>query len=157
MFQSNEFIPLQFPSENLGIHWDSNSQNGSSFRSVRVHSLTLFCTPRSMKCDSQGHSWPTPSQALALVASPRLGLQQLHTYLGLTHPTIAHSHVVNVNVPLMIWVSTCFGVYAKMYTLQHMIFFGILSQLLLWKMEHTFKKRFPTFSPTTLGGESKNL
>jgi hypothetical protein len=30
-----------------------NSQNGSSFGSVRVHSLTLFCTLGSMKCDSR--------------------------------------------------------------------------------------------------------
>jgi hypothetical protein len=58
----------------LEIHWDSNSQNGSSLGIVRVHSLTLFCTPRSMKCDSQTQSWPAPLQTLALVASPRLGL-----------------------------------------------------------------------------------
>jgi hypothetical protein len=31
-----------------------------------------------MKCDSQVHSWPAPSQALALVANPRLGLQHFH-------------------------------------------------------------------------------
>jgi hypothetical protein len=31
--------------------WDSNSQHGSSFRSVRVHALILFGTPRSMWCD----------------------------------------------------------------------------------------------------------
>jgi hypothetical protein len=30
-----------------------NSQNGSSFGSVRVHPLTLFCTHGSMRCDSQ--------------------------------------------------------------------------------------------------------
>jgi hypothetical protein len=32
--------------------WDSNSQNGSSFESVKVHSLTLFCSPESVRCDS---------------------------------------------------------------------------------------------------------
>jgi hypothetical protein len=42
---------------------------------VWVHSLTLFCTPRSMKCDSRAQSWPTPLQTLALVTSPRLGLR----------------------------------------------------------------------------------
>jgi hypothetical protein len=31
--------------------WYYNSHNGSSFGSVRVHSLTLFCTPRTMRCD----------------------------------------------------------------------------------------------------------
>jgi hypothetical protein len=33
--------------------WESNSQNGSSFGSVRVHALTFFCTPRSTRCDSR--------------------------------------------------------------------------------------------------------
>jgi hypothetical protein len=33
--------------------WDSNSHNGSSLGSVRVHSLTFFCTPKSMGCDSR--------------------------------------------------------------------------------------------------------
>jgi hypothetical protein len=33
--------------------WDSNSQNGSSFGSVSVHSFTLSYTLRSMKCDSR--------------------------------------------------------------------------------------------------------
>jgi hypothetical protein len=32
--------------------WDSNSQDESSLGSVRVHSLTLFCIPGSMRCDS---------------------------------------------------------------------------------------------------------
>jgi hypothetical protein len=32
---------------------DSNSQNGSSLGSVRVHSVTLSYTPKSMKCDSR--------------------------------------------------------------------------------------------------------
>ncbi len=47
------FWPLQSLPKNLGIHRDSNSQSGSSFGSVRVHSLTLFCISGSMKC----HSW----------------------------------------------------------------------------------------------------
>jgi hypothetical protein len=32
--------------------WDSNFQDESSFGSVKVHSLTLFRTPGSMRCDS---------------------------------------------------------------------------------------------------------
>ncbi len=40
-----------------------------------VHSLTLSYTPENMKCDFRFHSWPAPSQALALVMSPRLGLR----------------------------------------------------------------------------------
>jgi hypothetical protein len=34
-----------------------------------------------MKCDSWAHSWPAPLQAFALVANPRLGLQQRHLTL----------------------------------------------------------------------------
>jgi hypothetical protein len=74
-FQSNEFWPLQSLSEDSGVHWDSNSQSGSSLRSVRIHSLTVSCTSENMKCDSWAHSWPAPLQALALIASQRLGLQ----------------------------------------------------------------------------------
>ncbi len=36
----------------LGVHWDSNSQNGSSLGSVEFHSLTLSHTSGSMECDS---------------------------------------------------------------------------------------------------------
>jgi hypothetical protein len=52
-FNPMGFDPLKLPSEDLGVHWDSNSQYGSSFGSVRVHSLTFFCTPRSIRCDSR--------------------------------------------------------------------------------------------------------
>ncbi len=37
-----------------------------------------LCTPGSMKCDSRAQFWPTPLQTLALVVSPRLGLQHLN-------------------------------------------------------------------------------
>ncbi len=40
------------PFENSIIHGDSNSQSGSSLRSVGVHSLTLSYIPGSAKCDS---------------------------------------------------------------------------------------------------------
>jgi len=39
-------------SKDSKIHRDSNSQNGSSLGSVRVHSLTLSYTPGSMRCGS---------------------------------------------------------------------------------------------------------
>jgi len=50
---SNGFWPLQLFFEDSKVHQDSNSQSGSSLGSVRVHSLTLSYTPRSMRCDSQ--------------------------------------------------------------------------------------------------------
>ncbi len=63
------FWPLQLLSKHSGVHRDSNSQSGSSFGSVKVHSLTLSFTPGLP-------SWPSTLQALTLVASLRLGLQQ---------------------------------------------------------------------------------
>jgi acyl-CoA synthetase (AMP-forming)/AMP-acid ligase II len=47
--------------------WDSNSHNESSFGSVRVHSLTLFFTLGSTRCDS----WA--SFLVRNLASPYLG------------------------------------------------------------------------------------
>jgi hypothetical protein len=63
------FFPLQSPSQNLGVHQDSNSQNGSSFGSVKVHSLTLFCALGSMRCDSRA------SFLARNLASPYLGCE----------------------------------------------------------------------------------
>jgi hypothetical protein len=56
--------------------WNSNSQHGSSFVSVRVHSLTLFALPRACEMTPRSPSWPATLQPLALVTSPRLRLQQ---------------------------------------------------------------------------------
>jgi len=38
--------------ENSRVHWDSNSQSGSSLGSVKVHSLTLSYILGRMRCDS---------------------------------------------------------------------------------------------------------
>jgi hypothetical protein len=38
-------------SEDSRLQQDSNSQNGSSLGSVKVYSLTLSCTLKSMRCD----------------------------------------------------------------------------------------------------------
>jgi hypothetical protein len=51
-FQSNEFWPLPSPFKNLEVHWDSNSQSGSSFESLEVHSLTFSRTLATVDCDS---------------------------------------------------------------------------------------------------------
>jgi hypothetical protein len=59
---------------------DSNSQNGSSLRSVRVHSLTLFTLPGACEVTPGSPSWPATFQPFALVASPRLGLRHNQFY-----------------------------------------------------------------------------
>jgi hypothetical protein len=52
-FKLMGFDPWNRPLKVRESNWDSNSQNGSSLGSVRVYSLTLFCTPGSSRCDSQ--------------------------------------------------------------------------------------------------------
>jgi hypothetical protein len=58
---------------------DSNSQHGSSLGTMRVHALTLFALRGACEETPMSSSWPATFQPLALVASPRLGLQQKHT------------------------------------------------------------------------------
>jgi hypothetical protein len=55
--------------------WDSNSQHGSSLRSVKVHSLTLFAFMGTCEVTPGPPSWPATFQPFALVASLRLGLR----------------------------------------------------------------------------------
>jgi hypothetical protein len=55
----------------------------------------------------------------------------LCTHLGLPHPIIAHFHVINVDIPLMIYLSICFDAHVRMNTQQPTIIFKISSQLLL--------------------------
>ncbi len=104
MSQSNEFWPLQSPSKELGICWDSNSQNGSSLGSVKVHSLTLFCIHESMKCDSRAQSWLAPLQTFTLVMSPRLRLRQLGARLRAKAMGLWLSLWLSNLYPLKLWV-----------------------------------------------------
>jgi len=53
--------------EDSGVHWDSNSQSGSSLGSVKVHSFIVSYTPGNMKCDSRA------SLLAHTLASPCLG------------------------------------------------------------------------------------
>jgi hypothetical protein len=68
--QIDGFWPLQSLSEDLRIlrdSKDSNSPSGSCLGSVRVHSLTLFCTLGSIRCASR------VSLLFHSLASPCLG------------------------------------------------------------------------------------
>jgi hypothetical protein len=58
------------------------------------------------------------------------------------------SHDVNVVIPSMIGVSICYVACVKINALQPIIHFQILLQLLCWKVELMYRKRFPTFSLT---------
>jgi hypothetical protein len=62
--------------------WDSNSQHGISLVSVRVNSLTLFALLGACDVTPGCPSWLATLQALALVASARLGLRHLATFVS---------------------------------------------------------------------------
>ncbi len=83
MFQSNGFGPLQSFFENLGVHWDSNSQSGSSLESVEVHSLTLSHTPRSMKCDTRASllAYTFASPCIGCKLKAKVATQMMHAHL----------------------------------------------------------------------------
>jgi hypothetical protein len=69
--QSIGFWPLQLLSKHSRIHRDSNSQCGSSFGSVKVYSLTLACTPGSMRLDSQASFLARDLASLCLGREPK--------------------------------------------------------------------------------------
>jgi hypothetical protein len=69
--QVDEFCPLQLPSKDLGIHWNSNFQSGSSFGSVRVHSVTVSYTLGSMRCDSRAFLLACTLVSLCLGREPK--------------------------------------------------------------------------------------
>jgi hypothetical protein len=72
----------------------------------------------------------------------------LRTYFGLPHPIVTffshcqHGHNIS------------FSAHVGVSTLRTTIFFEMSLSLLFWKMEHTYKDKFPTFSPTTLNSGS---
>jgi hypothetical protein len=87
LFNPMGFEPLQLLSIDLKVHRDSNSQSGSSFGNVGFipsHSLTLS---GAWNVTPSLHTWPGPSQAFTLVASPRFGLRHLFFHFFILGPT----------------------------------------------------------------------
>jgi hypothetical protein len=81
--------------------WDSNSYNGSSLRSVKVHSLTLFPLPGTCDVTPRSPSWPTTLQPLTSIVRPRLGLW--HTPMMYWHfPKKIGCCFTNLDVDLVI-------------------------------------------------------
>jgi hypothetical protein len=66
--QYNEFFPFKLLFENLGLHKDSNLQNGNPLGIVWVQSFTLSHTFESVNVILMLHFWSTPFHALILVA-----------------------------------------------------------------------------------------
>jgi hypothetical protein len=92
----------------LGVHWDSNCQNGSSFESVRVHSLTFFCTPKSMRYDSHAsllaHNLAShflshkPKVKVAInsyIGKGRFGVKYIHHFL---YYIVGRNKISNLNI-----------------------------------------------------------
>jgi hypothetical protein len=73
--QSNEFWPLQSLSENLGLQFEIPTLKVGTHLGVEKfipsHSPTFLGV---WNVSPALHSWPAPSQAFVLVASPKLGL-----------------------------------------------------------------------------------
>jgi hypothetical protein len=91
------FDPWNFSLKIRESNWDSNSQNGSSLESVRVHSLTLFCTPRSMRCDSR------PSLLARILANPCLGHEPKARVVTLLKPSSSNTSFI-VFFPICTWI-----------------------------------------------------
>jgi hypothetical protein len=97
MLQAIEFLPLELLSEVLGDHQDSISQIGSCLGSVRVHSLTLSYTPRSMWCDSWAFSWPAPLQPLCLGREPKARVATVGMGLNIIRVFTEEKKIVHPN------------------------------------------------------------
>jgi hypothetical protein len=91
LFKAMSFDPCNHVLKIWESFWDSNSQRGSSFGSVKVHSLTFFALLRACEMTPKSPSWPATLQPLALVVSPRLGLRQSWPTLLCFKPVINFS------------------------------------------------------------------
>jgi hypothetical protein len=70
------FKPMGFDPYNCTLKiwesiWESNSHNGSSLESVKVHSLTLFALPKTCDVTPRPPSWPTTLQPPCLGREPK--------------------------------------------------------------------------------------
>jgi hypothetical protein len=94
----NSFPMMSFDPNNYAFKiresiWDSNSQYGSSLRSVKVNSLTFFALLGAREMTPGSPSWPATFQPLALVANSRLGLQQSLSWVFVNHLSVPCSVV----------------------------------------------------------------
>jgi len=81
-------------SENLEVHWDSNSESGSSLASVGVHSLTFSYTPESMKCDSWASLLARPFASPCLGCEPKAKVATIYfSPQSSNNLTIHHFHL----------------------------------------------------------------
>jgi hypothetical protein len=58
LFEPMGFGPCNRTMKIQESNWDSNSYNGGSLGSVRVHSLTFFALPRACDVTPESFSWP---------------------------------------------------------------------------------------------------
>ncbi len=59
---------------------DSNSQNGSSLKGVKVHALTLFCTHGNTKCDSRASFLARNLASLCFGREPKARVTTWNTF-----------------------------------------------------------------------------
>jgi len=74
------FGPCNFSLKIWDVHRNSNSQNGSPFESVWVHSCTLSYTPKNMKCDFQASLLARTFASPCLGCNPKARVATNHVY-----------------------------------------------------------------------------
>jgi len=70
-----DFLPLQSPFEDSGVHRDSTSQSGSCLGSVRVHSSHFPTLPGACSVTLELPLGPQPCKPLCLGRKPKVGLR----------------------------------------------------------------------------------
>lgn len=108
-----------------------------------------------MRTHFQSCVGPTTSvQLLTCITTFTFCLSLVHfhmmlcTYFRLSHLIVTHLSCCQHERTIS------FSAHVGVGTLQPTIFFKMSLSLLFWKVEHTYKERFPTFSSTTLDNES---
>jgi len=114
LFNLMGFPPFKWLFESLGVHRESNSQNGNPFGSMWAHSLTLPCISESINVIPGLHSRFTLFHALAFVISPRLGSWQIdlpqinYTMWSRCHTNLLILSSCFVYFITVLPISTCF-------------------------------------------------
>jgi hypothetical protein len=71
LFELMGFDPYNHALKSWESIWDSNSHNGSSFESARVHSLTFLALPRACEVTPGPSSWPATLHPPCLGHEPK--------------------------------------------------------------------------------------
>jgi hypothetical protein len=100
LFELIGFDPYNYALKIWDSIWDSNSHNGSSLGSVRVHSLTLLALSGACEVTHGLSSWPTTLQPPCLGYEPKARVTTISHLLQ--HHNICFTKKMNNIWPIMI-------------------------------------------------------